>query len=359
MSQNQLYTKERIFANDSVAYTLYPKPANRLYNRLDLAHSQGIIAAPFGVLPPPDLVSWPLIMKPIVNLYGMSRNYQVIPSEDAYLDALQDNTISGQFWMPFVSGRHYTVDALMYRGVIIFYYALESVHNPANPGRFRYHVYRPEYILPANIQAELAKYCLAEYSGPLNIEIIDPKQGSAPAVIIEAHLRWNGDNYIWKIKKNKPVLEHILITANGKASELARLATQEPHRVPALCAYMRKMIPGEYYYVPVFIDKGNGTSELKDVKLGTSELKDVKLGTSELKDVKLGTSELKDVKLGTSELKDQVWEFASNQGWPVVWDSLTGIHQPGAGPARLCMCILKTETDVTRLETFKSQLGVL
>jgi hypothetical protein len=242
----------------------------------------------------------------------------------------------------------------MYRGVIIFYYALESVHNPANPGRFRYHVYRPEYILPANIQAELAKYCLGEYSGPLNIEIIDQPSTPSPskAVIIEAHLRWNGDNYIWKIKKNKPVLEHILITANGKASELARLATQEPHRIPMLCAYMREMIHGEYYYVPVFVD-------CKQSDRGICELKDVKLGTSELKDVKLGTSELKDVKLGTSELKDQVWEFASNQGWLVVWDLVTGIHQPGSGPARLCMCILKTETDVARLETFKSQLGVL
>lgn len=322
MSHNPQYTKERLFANDSVAYTLYQMPANRIYNRLDLAHSQGIIAAPFGVQPPSDRVSWPLIMKPIVNLYGMSRNYQVIPTEDAYLDALQDTTIAGQFWMPFVHGRHYTIDALMYRGVIIFYYALESVQNPVNPGRFRYHVYRPEYIIPANIQTELVKYCLAEYSGPLNIEIIDHTQRLAPAVIIEAHLRWNGDNYLWKIKKNKPVLEHILITANGKAIELARLATQEPHRIPMLCAYMREMIPKEYYYVPVFIDCKQSDS-------------------------------------GISELKDQLWEFASNQGWPVVWDSVTGIHQPGSGSARLCMCILKSIDDVARLETFKHENGFI
>jgi hypothetical protein len=238
---------------------------------------------------------------------------------DAYEDALQDTTIAGQFWMPFIPGRHYTIDALMYKGVIIFYYALESVHNPKKPGIFRYHVYRPEYILPANIQAELVKPGLAEYTGPLNIEIICPP--SMPAVIIEAHLRWNGDNYIWKIKKNKPVLEHILITANGKAAELAKLVQSEPHRIPALCAYMRNHIPGEYYYVPVFVP-----GESRD--------------------------------RGSSELKDQIWEFASSQGWPVIWDSVTGIHQPGSGPARLCICILKSGDDVARLETFKGKLGL-
>ena len=330
MTHNQQYTKERLFANDSVAYTLYPMPANRIYNRLDLAHSQGIIAAPFGVSPPPDRVSWPIIMKPIVNLYGMSRNFQVIPTPAAYLDALQDTTIAGQFWMPFVHGRHFTVDALMYRGVIIFYYALESIHNPANPSIFRYHVYRPEYILPANIQVVLTKYCLAEYSGPLNIEIITPEHCSGQSVIIEAHLRWNGDNYIWKIKKNKPVLEHILITVNGKARELARIATQELHRVPALCAYMRELIPSEYYYAPVFID------EVAPV-----------------------TGSSGSPVTGSSDLKDQLWEFASNQGWPVVWDAVTGIHQPGSGSARLCMCILKSIDDVARLETIKGKFALL
>ncbi len=350
-----IYCKDRLFTNDCTAYTLYPGQANRIYNRLDLAHSQGIIAAPFGVMPPSDRVNWPIIMKPIINLYGMSRNYQVIPTEDAYKDALQDTTIAGQFWMPFIPGRHYTIDALMYKGVIIFYYALESVHHPVKSGIFRYHVYRPEYILPANIQAELIKHCLAEYrspsilsphepeararenlgerqclvtgstaqclrySGPLNIEIICPP--AMPAVIIEAHLRWNGDNYLWKIKKNKPVLEHILITANGKAADLAKLAQSEPHRVPVLCAYMRNKVPMEYYYVPVFI-----TSESCSV--------------------------------GISELKDQVWEFASGQGWPVIWDIVTGIHQPANSPVRLCICILKSGEEVARLETFKRQLGL-
>jgi hypothetical protein len=209
---------------------------------------------------------------------------------------------------------------LMYKGVIIFYYALESVHHPTIPGIFKYHVYRPDYILPTNIQAELVKPGLAEYSGPLNIEIICPP--NMPAVIIEAHLRWNGDNYIWKIKKNKPVLEHILITANGKSAELARLTQSEPHRIPALCAYMRNKIPGEYYYVPVFLNPKSGDA-------------------------------------GISELKDSIWEFASSQGWPVIWDSPTGIHQPGSGPLRLCICILKSGDDVARLETFKAQLGVL
>lgn len=314
-----IYTKDRLFTNDCIAYALYPGHANRIYNRLDLAHTQGIIAAPFGVLPPVDKVNWPIIMKPIVNLYGMSRNYLVIPNMDAYEDALQDTTIAGQFWMPFIPGRHYTIDALMYKGVIIFYYALESDHHPKNPGIFRYHVYRPEYILPANIQVELTKYCLAEYSGPLNIEIICPP--AMPSVIIEAHLRWNGDNYIWKIKKNKPVLEHILITANGKAAELAKLAQSEPHRIPALCAYMRNQVPSEYYYVPIFV---TGESRYR----------------------------------GISELKDHVWEFASSQGWPVIWDIVTGIHQPGSGLARLCICILKSGEEVARLETSKGQLGL-
>lgn len=321
------FNKDQLFVNDCTAYTLYSGQANRIYNRLDLAHAQNIVAAPFGVLPPDNIpgLTWPIIVKPIVNLYGMSRNFDIIPDRAAYNELLEDNTIAGQFWMPFISGRHYTVDALMYKGTIIFYYALESVANPERPGIFKYHVLRPDYVLPPTIQAALTRYCLADYTGPLNIEIIQPHKShpSQPLqqpVIIEAHLRWNGDNHLWKIKRNKPVLAYILLTVNNKAADLAKLAKDDdPHYRPILTNYMREMIPATYHYVPVFIDTERITAG------------------------------------GISQLKDQIWEFAAaNRGWPVVWDIIGGLHQAGAY-TRICICIVKTAEDLAILETFKNE----
>ena len=54
-------------------------PAHRwIYDKLAVALSQGLEAAPHGVMPP----SFPVFSKPIMNLRGMGTGSQVIASAD-------------------------------------------------------------------------------------------------------------------------------------------------------------------------------------------------------------------------------------------------------------------------------------
>ena len=69
-------------------------------------------------------------------------------------------------------------------------YGMES--KPSVSGTFEYHVYRPEYNLSDKNRKFIEKI-LKKYTGPVNIEIIND-------VIIEAHLRFNGDMYIYHDK---------------------------------------------------------------------------------------------------------------------------------------------------------------
>ena len=71
-------------------------PAHRwIYDKLAVALSQGLDAAPHGVMPP----SFPVFSKPITNLRGMGTGSQVIASEVEYKAALT----AGHF------GRHFEI----------------------------------------------------------------------------------------------------------------------------------------------------------------------------------------------------------------------------------------------------------
>ena len=170
-----------IISNDIDAWTFH-KNYRKIYNKLWLVEKQNVECAPIGVEP----TTYPIVIKPIINLYGMSRGFIKINNRQEYYK----NQSDGCFWMPFIKGKLYTVDLILYKGKIVNYYCLES--KPSLSGTFEYHVYRPKYKLTPDI-INLIESNFEGYSGPMNIEIINN-------IIIEGHLRLNGDYYIYNDK---------------------------------------------------------------------------------------------------------------------------------------------------------------
>jgi len=167
-----------IITNDIDAWEYY-KEYKWIYNKLWLVEKQNIDCGPVGTSP----TSYPIIIKPIINLFGMSKGFIRLNNLKEY----NDNLNEGSFWMPFLSGKNYTIDVVLDKGKIVAYYGLES--KPGKSGTFEYHKYKPNYKLPENI-SKFIESIMKSYTGVMNIEIIDN-------IIIEAHLRLNGDCYIY------------------------------------------------------------------------------------------------------------------------------------------------------------------
>ena len=81
---------------DWEAWTLYPRH-RWIYDKLAVALSQGLDAAPHGVIPP----RFPVFSKPIVNLKGMGVGSRVLHSAEDY----ERHYAPGHFWMPLLDGR--------------------------------------------------------------------------------------------------------------------------------------------------------------------------------------------------------------------------------------------------------------
>lgn len=169
---------ENIITNDIDAWKKY-KNYHHIYNKIWIVESQDLNCGPMGCLPN----KYPIIFKPIINLYGMSRGFKIINNEQEYFKNLKD----GLFWMDYLSGNHYCIDLILLNGEIKFISCLQSF--PYTEGTFSYHESIINYQLPGNISNWIIKY-FEGYTGCLNIELIDNK-------IIEAHLRLNGDFYLY------------------------------------------------------------------------------------------------------------------------------------------------------------------
>lgn len=164
--------------NDFDAWEKYPE-YKKIYNKLWLVEQQKIACGPIGTTPK----SYPIIIKPIINLYGMSRGFKKINNKDEYFS----NQADGCFWMPFLDGINYTVDLILSKGKVIQQFFMESF--PSVDGTFLYHHYLPKMKLSKKL-VNFIEINFKNYSGPMNIEVINN-------VIIEGHLRLNGDCYIY------------------------------------------------------------------------------------------------------------------------------------------------------------------
>ena len=158
---------------DSDAWMWFPRH-RWVYNKLAVALSQGILAAPHGVMPP----AFPVFSKPIMNLRGMGIGSQVIASADDYTGV----STPGHFWMELLQGEHVSSDIAVEAGCAVWWRHATGI--PLEGGMFdRWVIHaegRPQLEVSGN--AWIAAN-LPDYSGMLNLETIGGQ-------IIEAHLRF-------------------------------------------------------------------------------------------------------------------------------------------------------------------------
>jgi hypothetical protein len=159
--------------DDPDAWTLYP--AHRwIYDKLAVALSQGLDAAPHGVIPP----SFPVFSKPMVNLRGMGAGSRPIADAADYQAALTP----GHFWSTLLEGAHVSTDVALVNGVPCWWRHTTGITGPG--GTFDY------WHIAAAPMPEIETHCgawarqhLAGYTGMANLETIGAR-------IIEAHLRF-------------------------------------------------------------------------------------------------------------------------------------------------------------------------
>ena len=102
---------------DSDAWLWYPQH-RWVYDKIAVARSQGLDAAPHGVVPP----GFPVFSKPIVNLKGMGIGSRIFQTADDY-DA---NITPGHMWMPLLEGHHVSSDVAVVAGSAKVFDAHES-----------------------------------------------------------------------------------------------------------------------------------------------------------------------------------------------------------------------------------------
>jgi hypothetical protein len=163
----------RIPTEDSDAWLWYAEH-RWVYDKLAVARSQGLEAAPHGVTPD----AFPVFSKPVYNLKGMGVGSRVLRSLEDYSSAYAP----GHFWMTLLEGRHVSSDAALVDGVARWWRHATGV--PAGDGTFDH------WIVHAAADDSIESGCgdwaarhLRGYSGMVNFETIGNR-------IIEVHLRF-------------------------------------------------------------------------------------------------------------------------------------------------------------------------
>jgi hypothetical protein len=166
-------TATNIPTEDSDAWNW--NPAHRwVYDKLAVALSQGLDAAPHGTAPP----RYPVFSKPIVNLKGMGVDSRALNSAADY----DKYYTAGHMWMTLLRGRHVSSDIAVVDGEPRWWRHVTG--KPAGEGTFDY--WRVHAEPDAEIETKCGKWVrthLVGYTGMLNLETID-------GTIIEAHLRF-------------------------------------------------------------------------------------------------------------------------------------------------------------------------
>jgi hypothetical protein len=157
---------------DSDAWRWYQEHCY-VYDKIVVAFTQGLDAAPHGVPPP----SFPVFSKPIVNLKGMGIGSRVLHSIAEYEQGLT----AGHMWMTLLEGRHVSTDLAVVDGEPRWWRHVTGA--PGHEGTFDH------WTVHAAAEPELEAYCgdwirahLDGFTGIINLETIGGR-------IIEVHLR--------------------------------------------------------------------------------------------------------------------------------------------------------------------------
>lgn len=160
-----------------------------VYDKLQLALSQNISCGPLGTFPK----EFPIIVKPITNLYGMGKHAQKV---DTLLEYKKINfEKSGLFWMPFIEGKQFRIDLILQNGKIVWHSIFQGHPNTVESnentvGTFSHWELCTNLKIPKFIYKWVSDTFLKqEYTGCINLEYIGK-------TIIECHLRMGDINHI-------------------------------------------------------------------------------------------------------------------------------------------------------------------
>ena len=158
---------------DWEAWTLYP--AHRwIYDKLAVALSQGLDAAPHGVIPP----RFPVFSKPMMNLRSMGAGSLPIADLETYRASLNP----GHFWSTLLTGAHVSTDTAIVDGHAVWWRHATGATAPG--GTFdHWHIHAEAMPGIEDWCGTWARKHLAGYTGMVNFETIGSR-------IIEAHLRF-------------------------------------------------------------------------------------------------------------------------------------------------------------------------
>jgi hypothetical protein len=173
---NILKCKIDIPINDYDAWLRHPDH-RWVYNRMELSEFQMIKFGPMPLEPPRKC--YPVIIKPITNLYGMGKGIIKINNEaDFYSE--YGNT---DFWMEFFEGEHISHDFIILDGKVQYKLAFKGYKDDKITGKFdHWESIDLDKIKTPHIINKLIDNFFKKYTGCLNIETIGDK-------IIECHLR--------------------------------------------------------------------------------------------------------------------------------------------------------------------------
>jgi hypothetical protein len=163
-----------ILTEDSDAWVLYPR-YRWVYDKIAVALSQGLEAAPHGIAPP----RYPVFSKPVVNLRGMGIGSRPLRDAADYAK----HTTAGHMWMTLLKGPHVSSDVAVVDGQPRWWRHVTGT--PAGEGTFDYWTVHAAPIPEIETRggAWIGQH-LADYTGMINLETI----GGA---IIEVHLRFS------------------------------------------------------------------------------------------------------------------------------------------------------------------------
>jgi hypothetical protein len=162
-----------ISTEDSDSWNWYPRH-RWVYDKVAVALSQELAAAPHGVEPP----GFPVFSKPITNLKGMGVGSRVLRTAADYVA----HYAPGHMWMTLLDGRHVSSDVAVVDGRATWW--RHATGKPGAEGTFDHWTIHaaadPE--IDAGAGDWIAQH-LAGYTGMINLETIGGR-------IIEVHLRF-------------------------------------------------------------------------------------------------------------------------------------------------------------------------
>lgn len=137
-----------------------------LLNRLTVALKCHYSCGPHGVLPD----KYPIISKPVYNLYGSSIGVEILQDQQHYLDRYTP----GHFWMPYFRGEQLSTDILVYHREVISMISAKAECDKKHFYKFRSWqlIEEPPQMIKQTIRSFVAQHVPLEYCGALNIETI-------------------------------------------------------------------------------------------------------------------------------------------------------------------------------------------